>query len=257
MSCVAVRQCEPCGVSTCSRCVGIEIRTCCSESPGLPALCASRPTPTHTPSFGSNRLGVGVGLDDGRSSHQRRGAVSGSALLHSEQEIQYGGNDGGRSGRIVGGIDPELIAATATATAAEQLWWIHADANEGQVVHETMNSVAEDSVPDAHGLEVHDGSGGGSSSDEDFGDHLLQLASFGVDQRIPLESSDDCTGSSDSGDETVAITVDARAAGFEEFHAQELLDELSSDEEEGAEALRLAELHAFVSMLTTPEEEFR
>ena len=43
MSCVAVRQCEPCGVSACPRCVGIETRTCCSESPrGLPQLCASR-----------------------------------------------------------------------------------------------------------------------------------------------------------------------------------------------------------------------
>jgi hypothetical protein len=79
----------------------------------------------------------------------------------------------------------------------------------------------------------------------------LQLATAGFDGRLSLGSSEDGSGSSDSTDEAAAVQ-------FEEFHAPELLDGLSSEEEEeGAEALRLAELQAFVSMLTTPEEEFR
>jgi hypothetical protein len=255
MSCVAVRQCEPCGISTCSRCVGVESRPCCIQSPALPRLYTARPRPADTSTYFSSS-GLGVGFDGDRIRHIAGGA-SGLAQRWNEHDIisvRFAGNDGsGHSRRIANGTDPQPVAATATAAEAEQLWWIHATAYEDEMLTATDHSDGPVPESDTDGIGWRDGRSRSSStsSGEGFSEHLLQLATAGFDGRLSLGSSEDGSGSSDSTDEAAAVQ-------FEEFHAPELLDGLSSEEEEeGAEALRLAELQAFVSMLTTPEEEFR
>ena len=226
------------------------------QSPALPRLYTARPRPADTSTYFSSS-GLGVGFDGDRIRHIAGGA-SGLAQRWNEHDIisvRFAGNDGsGHSRRIANGTDPQPVAATATATEAEQLWRIHATAYEDEMLTATDHSDGPVPESDTDGIGWRDGSSSSSSSstssDEGFSEHLLQLATAGFDGRLSLGSSEDGSGSSDSTDEAAAVQ-------FEEFHAPELLDGLSSEEEEGAEALRLAELQAFVSMLTTPEEEFR
>lgn len=224
--------------------------------PPLPPLDASRPKPAHISTHLGNGGGGGLRLGVG-STHLRRPAALERAPQHDVQEMESSVNTvAAISGRAVSrGVVLEAMAATS-----EQSWWTQADTyDEDELQGETEGHDRDSLAVDSSG--VHDGN---TSSDEDFCEHLLGLAAIGVEQRNALNSSGN-TSTADAGAEAsahvLAGTEPSEACRLEvasqQFDVPELLDDLSSEEDEGAAAQRVAELQAFVTMLTTPEDEFR